>query len=566
MIDRLRRRLKTSSLGFRLGSTIAVALIPLGVLSMVQVRNAQLSLEQSMLEGVAGASLAAAQAQIDLIQDAQITARTLAAALSHALDEGASCVARVTSVARQFPDATLVAYIPMSGLMTCSSNGMVHDFSDNPLFQRMIAAPEPSVVYNPMGPVSKTAVVGIGHPVLDVSGRQLGVVSISLPYLAVAPGDFADDAAVWQPTYVAAITRDGMLLISSDPDRDIVKALPADATVEGLAGRIGTAGFVGSGAERKILSVTSVAQDLFLVSLWRQRSTGILDPANGIAPYLLPALTWLAAFVVAVFASSQLVVRHARALSRSMADYLKTHTRVVVPDISGAPAEIQRLHDSYERMVRTIEQEEAELQNLIVDKDRLLHEVNHRSGNSLQIIASVMRMYRREATEPALQAVLDGLINRVIALSSTHTSLYDLAGQRDVPLNDVLFKVIRRLKDIHRVAIGTTDKQLSEIRTDAQTAVGVAMAAAEAVSCFFTHPGLGPGQIVVALSEDAGQVRLRIDGPAVPEFRPEVVQGIASLPRRMLWQFAVQLRGTLAVTVEGDRATVDLRFPNSSAA
>lgn len=562
MIDGLRRRLKTSSLGFRLGSTIAVALIPLGVLSMVQVRNAQLSLEHSMLEGVAGVSLAAAQAQINLIQDAQITARTLAAALSHVLDEGASCVARVKSVARQFPDATLVAYIPMSGLMTCSSNDMVQDFGGHPLFQRMIAEPEPSVVYNPMGPVSKTAVVGIGHPVMDVSGRQLGVVSISLPYRALAPEDFVDGAALWQPTYIATITRDGTLLISSDPDRDIVRALPEGVTVEGLADRVGRAELLESGSGRRILSVTAVAKDLFLVSLWRQRPTGILDPANGIAPYLLPALTWLAAFVVAAFASSQLVVRHARALSRSMADYLRTHTRVVVPDISGAPAEIQRLHDSYESMVRTIEQEEAELQNLIVDKDRLLREVNHRSGNSLQIIASVMRMYRREAKEPALQAVLDGLINRVIALSSTHTSLYDLAGQRDVPLNDVLFQVIRRLKDIHRVAIGTTDKQLSQIRTDAQTAVGVAMAAAEAISCFFTHPRLGPGQIVVALSEDEGEVRLRIDGPAVPEFRPEVVQGIASLPRRMLWQFAMQLRGTLAVTVEGDRATVDLRFPN----
>ena len=101
------------------------------------------------------------------------------------------------------------------------------------------------------------------------------------------------------------------------------------------------------------------------------------------------------------------------------------------------PAEIQRLHSVYEDLIRTIEQEEAELQNLIVDKDVLLREVNHRSGNSLQIIASVMRMYRRETADDEVRTILDGLINRVIALSSTHTSLYSMTGRRDVPMDEI---------------------------------------------------------------------------------------------------------------------------------
>jgi two-component system, sensor histidine kinase PdtaS len=555
----------TSSLGFRLGSTLAVALLPLGILSIVQARSAQERLEDSVLQGVEGASLRAAQAQIDLIRDAQITARAFAASLSHALEEGAPCVARARSVAATIPEATLVAYIPMSGLMTCASTDVVHDFSDNALFRQMTERPVPKVIYNPMGPVSNTAIIGIGNPVFDQTGVQVGIVSISLPYFTLTPSDFAEDVAQWRPDLLTTLTGDGLVLISSAPNRDLMSALPTGVRIEDLSARAGQASFEDKSGIREILSVTEVTRDLFLVSLWKRQPAGLFDPSNAAAPYLLPGLTWLAALAAAAFASSRLVVRPIRALARSMSDYLRTKSRMIVPDVPDAPAEIQRLNSAYEQLVRTIEQEEAELQNLIVDKDALLREVNHRSGNSLQIIASVMRMYRREAREPGLQGVLDGLITRVIALSSTHTSLYDLSGQRDVPLDQVVLGVVRRLKEIHRIPVGITDKQFQPLRTDAQTAVRVAMAVAEVMGCFFAIPKLSPGQVQMVLLSDAGRIQLQINGPSVPEFQPGATQGIMSLPSRMLRQFAVQLDATLKVTQDGDRVTIQLDFPASAA-
>ena len=154
-----------------------------------------------------------------------------------------------------------------------------------------------------------------------------------------------------------------------------------------------------------------------------------------------------------------------------MTNYVSTKQRLRIPDLNGAPDEIQRLHAAYEGLIRTIEHEEAELQNLVIDKDVLLREINHRSGNSLQIIASIMRMYRREASDPKLRAVLDGLINRVIALSSTHTSLYALSGQRDVAIDVVLSNVVKRLKEIHGVALGVASKRLQPIRIDRKSVV-----------------------------------------------------------------------------------------------
>lgn len=562
MSRRLRNLFSSSSLGFRLGWTLVIALLPLGVLSVVQSQSAQDQADISTLEGVGGASLEAVQAQIDLIEDAQISARVLAGVLSFALDEGGECIGRVKGAARGIPEATLVAYIPLSGQMTCASNNAVRDFGEDPLFQQMTARPVPTVVHNPMGPVSGTAVIGIGHPVFDRQGAQVGILVISLPYVSVEPKDYSDPVGRWRPTYLATIMGDGTLLIGSDPERDLKAVLPGGITASSLASRAGSPSFEDDPDRgRRILSVTSVARDLFLLSIWERKDDGLFSPASTMAPYLIPLLTWVAALVAAAFASGRLVVRHVRALSRSMTDYMSHRARFAVPDLSEAPLEIQKLHVVYEELVRTIEQEEAELENLLVDKDLLLREVNHRSGNSLQIIASVMRMYRREATDPELRGVLDGLINRVIALSSTHTSLYTLSGQPDVPMDEVLGSVVRRLKEIHGIALGVARKEFQPIRMEAQVAMPLALALAEIVSSFFASRAVAQEGVQISLTEEDGLIRLSVAGPEVSEFRPETTEGLVSLPRKMLRQYAAQLRGKLSIESGGGRSVVDLVFP-----
>ena len=528
---------------------------------MVQTRDAQDQLDAATLEGVSGASLQAVRSQVTLINEAQISARVLAAVLGQSLNGDTACVDRVRAVAEDIPQSTLVAYVPLDGLMTCSSNGRVFDFSDQPLFQALVAQPLPKVVYNPHGPVSGTAVIGISHPVFDASGTQVGIVTISLPYMSVAPQEYVDTMGLWRPSYLATFQSDGTLLLSSDPDASPSALIPKSFDLARIAEFTDRPSYFDDGKGRFILAVVAVTRDLYLLSIWQRDAENGWLGAGTVTPYLIPALTWIAALIAAAFASSRLVVRHVRALSRSMTDYVTTQRRVQVPEMAGAPIEIQRLHAAYDGMIRTIEQEEAELQNLLVDKDTLIREVNHRSGNSLQIIASIMRTYRRETTDQKLRSVLDGLINRVIALSSTHTSLYALSGERDVAMDVVLANVVKRLKEIHGVALGVASKRLQPIRMESQAAVPLALALAETVGCFFSRPGLMSEAVVVDLSEADGTISLHIEGPEVPELRPEALTGLVSLPQRMLRQFAAQLFGTVSIHQDGERASVELVFP-----
>lgn len=562
MIRSLKALLSFRGLGVRLGSTIILALMPLGILSVVQTRDALEQVDASTLKGVGGAALQSVRAQVELIKEAQVSARILASVLGRADANGPSCMEQVAAIKRQFPQATMVAYAPKNGLVTCASDGKVYDLSQNQMFQQRVALAVPGLEYDPHGQLSKQPIVGVRHPVFDAQGVNQGYVGISLAYRSVSPSAYDDALSQWKPTYLATVVRDGRVLVASDPAVDPEDAIPGPVSLADLASQEELATFVNDDKGRHILSVVAIAHDLVLVSVWQPVSVSFWN--NVATPYLMPVLTWLAALVAAAFASSRLVVRHVRALSRSMADYVSSRQRLQIPDMEGAPHEIQRLHAAYEEMIRTIEQEEAELQNLVVDKDVLIREVSHRSGNSLQIIASIMRMYRREAQDPKLRAVLDGLINRVIALSSTHTSLYTLSGQRDVSVDVILGNVIKRLKEIHGVALGVASKRLQPVRIDAEAAVPLALALAEAIGCYFSRGGLGTDAVMVALSENEGTIHLLVEGPEVPELSPQVQEGLVSLPQRMLRQFAAQLSGTVSIRLENGRASVDLVFPRRS--
>lgn len=555
----------TSSLGFRLASTLVLALLPLGLLSIVQVWASLDQADKATLSGIGGSSIEAVRPQMDMIRDARTTARMLAAGLSAVPSPGADCVARMRAGAATNPTATLVAYIPMSGRMTCTSTGAPIDFSADPLFARMTAKPQATLVFGVKGPVSGAPVIAVAEPVVGAAGRQTGVVAVLLRHRSILPAPYADSESRWKPALLATYTGDGTLLSATTDAAGLATLVSGGVALDRLDTLSGHP-FYGEGADgrRRIVSVNSVAPDLFLLAVWERENESFWDTA-ALAPFLLPALTWAAALIAASVASGRFVVRHVRALSRAMNAYMASRLRAPLPHMDEAPTEIRKLHAVYEELIRTIDHDEAELRNLLVDKDTLLKELHHRSGNSLQIIASVMRMYRRETGDADLRRVLGGLINRVIALSSTHTSLYSLGGRRDVPMDEILFAVIRRLKEIHGIALGTAKKRFEPIRMPAQAAVPLALALAEIVSCHFAAGAEVYRGVEVALVEAGDDIRLTVVGPVVPELMPEGATGLATIPWRMLSQFAAQLRGRVTARIDDGRSTVELVFPRGQA-
>ncbi|MFZ3007186.1 MAG: CHASE3 domain-containing protein [Phenylobacterium sp.] len=79
---------------------------------------------------------------------------------------------------------------------------------------------------------------------------------------------------------------------------------------------------------------------------------------------------------------------------------------------------------------REVESDTAErLRALLADRTLLLDEVNHRVKNSLQQIASVVRLQSRAAAHPEAKDALDKTLSRIMAVGRVHEQLYKAGSQ-----------------------------------------------------------------------------------------------------------------------------------------
>jgi two-component sensor histidine kinase len=79
---------------------------------------------------------------------------------------------------------------------------------------------------------------------------------------------------------------------------------------------------------------------------------------------------------------------------------------------------------------REAESDSAErLRGLLADRTLLLDEVNHRVKNSLQQIASVVRLQSRNVAHPDARDALDKTLSRIMAVGRVHEQLYRAGGE-----------------------------------------------------------------------------------------------------------------------------------------
>ncbi len=552
-------------IGPLLGLMMILALLPLGLLAIGQTVRVSDQARKVALDAILGETVQAASEEIRIIQSAQTAARVLAQAVVPHLDDPAACRAMMDAAALAEPEASLVAYVPLSGLMTCASDGHRFDFNGQPLFDDMAGSTDPVMVINRLGPVSGTSVVGISHPVFDAGGQRIGFVSISVPHQTMEMSrrlspDLTDD-----PVALITFDREGTVLTSTTGVEDAPTRLPRGRPLAELAdaGPIAFEGTSWRGSPR-LFAVVPVQGDLFLLGSWPVQSatSGLTS-----SPYVFPVLMWVAGLAVALLASERLVTRHLRRLSRSMLAFTGGARNLPPLRLDHPPTEIASLAETYATMTATILRDEADLENLVHEKEVLLREVHHRTGNSLQLIASILRMHLRENPPEEMREILENLHDRVMSLSTVHFGLYRVAGRSEVPVDSLMSEVIAKIAAIHgrfgrRDAI---EADLAPLKLSPQQAVPLALLLAEILSCFpATEPGEDVALVRVTLDtldddraclaitgSDTARGALTGDGQGVPE----IIAG------RLIRAFVLQIFGTMTVTDADGRVRVTITFP-----
>ena len=168
------------------------------------------------------------------------------------------------------------------------------------------------------------------------------------------------------------------------------------------------------------------------------------------------------------------------ALKAGAADYLVKDTlgdfiSLLQVALDGAlrQAQIRKARDDAEAEVHASRDRYAAL---AAEREMLLREVNHRVGNSLQIISSLLHLQANSSDQDDVKAALTNAMGRVAAVAQVHRRLYTSHDLKNVMLNQYLDAL---LEDLRRSAEGNSMSRLTlkaepiEIDPDRAVAIGI---------------------------------------------------------------------------------------------
>ncbi len=564
----------TQKLGWRLGFLMAATLLPLGIIAYTQTYNLKEEAQARTEAALTGATLRAASAELDTIRRAQGLVAGLAPGMPSLIGDNQTCIAALQTAADFVHEVSLLAFVPFSGMMECSSTGAVYDYSREPLFQAERGKLEPSFIVVPRGPVSGTTVLGVLHPVLDRDGSYLGYISAWMPQAVMGEANRALSlqGTTQEPLPVSLWTFDaaGEILTASEGDERIGSRLPASRSLTSLASP-GAKLFrdLSMGGEMLTYSVVPVEEGrLFVMGSWNRTTQSTLREF-GISPTYFPLMMWVVGLIVAVWASELLVLRHIRTLNRSIRRFAAGDRHRQELDMRGAPVELREMAEAYLSMTDSITLDEAKLEDSIHQKEVLLREVHHRVKNNLQLIASIMNMQMRQSRTPEAKFLLKGLQDRVMSLATIHRGLYQTSGLADVRADELLADIVRQIMKFGGGTSRTMEIQqdYDDIRLPPDQAVPLSLLLTEALTNALKYIGRPDAQtnplIRVRLKRiEDGQAMLEVfntvgDQKSRP---PEVMMTSTGLGSQLLVAFSQQIGGTMQQEEAEDHFRLTVTF------
>lgn len=220
------------------------------------------------------------------------------------------------------------------------------------------------------------------------------------------------------------------------------------------------------------------------------------------------------------------------------------------------------------RMRRAHEAAEAEIraardrfEALAAERALLLREMNHRVGNSLQIIVSLLHVQASATDNEEVQDALQSARGRVAAVAQVHRRLYTSDDVASVALDQYLAALAEDLQVSARHGeVGVTLEVRSdplEIDPDRAVAIGVIVTELVINASKYAYPS-GSGPVRVELTHADGDVRLDVSDEGIG--LPQEQKG-TGLGNRIVRAMAAKLGANLAFLSAEPGTCVRLTFP-----
>ena len=553
------------SLGVRLLILLTVALLPIGLIAVMQTGRVVDQARAASQDALLGLTVAAAERQRGVIQESLGAAMALASTVAIPdlpLDD---CREIFHSFAQANPRYTVAGLIRPDAQMLCSSEDQPYDLRNSPLITAILADPQRTVRATSRGRISNLSVLILVAPVW-ADGKFQGIVTLSLPRAFIAPT--ADTQHTERPVELILFNSAGEVLLAADEDAPPELAVPAARRLKSLATREPQAfnATAADGTERTFATVPIVTGEVYVLGSWAP--TGFLGMSELVTTprILFPLLMWMTSLLVAYIAVHRLVLRHIRKLSQRMRDFASGQ-RVLPPDeFDDAPAELREVAHTFDVMTRNFTRDEAELENSIHEKEVLLKEVHHRVKNNLQLIASIMNMQIRRARTPEARSILKRVQDRVMSLATIHRNLYQTPSLSRVRADVLLDELVQQI-----VGVGAgpgsgiqVTANFDEVQLYPDQAVPLSLFTTEAATNalkYLGRPANGDPWIYLSLRSDSpGKATLEVINSLGEPVNPESDNDGTGLGSQLISAFTAQLDATIEREEDHEKYLLRISF------
>ena len=568
MLRRITQRMEfTRRLGFRLGALLSIAILPIGLISLVQNLHLSREAERSAEIALLGRTASAAAGERALLQSALGAADALGPAILESAGQPGMCSDLLRNFVQRSGTYRHAAFVPVDGRVECSSAGpddpqldlsnsdMVRDFTQNPMT---------AVTAMAQGPVSREPVVVVLQP-LYRDREFLGLTALSLTQELLRSThamDFGTEGA-----RILTFNNSGRVLIAdTSQGDDPAQLLPRDVPLVSLPGQ-GEATFRtrANSGEMRVFTVVPVVPGLvYALGSWSPSIAGVgLFQLSRFGAVMLPVALWVVSLAVAYFAVFRLVLRHITVLRGQMRRFAIGNRDSPPPVLADAPTEIADVSQTFHNMARILIRDEEAMEQAVAEKTVLLKEVHHRVKNNLQLIASIINMQSRLIDDRDAKRVLRSVQDRVAALATIYRNLYQAEQLDQVYADRLITDIIAQLT----TASASAGRHL-QVQTDIQPltmlpdqAVPLTLLTTEAFTNAMKYAGDpadgGDPWVRVSLTSPMpGQGLLEV----VNSTGPDEAAGGTGLGSQLIEAFSMQLEGDVTTDSQPGAYRLALTF------